>query len=165
MNVDIRVILTQIFGFLIVLLVLRKFAWGPILGMLEERREKIKASFDDIDTQKAEVAALRAQYEAELKTIEAQARQKMNEALAEAQKLAADIETQARERARTEMEKNKADIEREYQSARVKLKEEIVNVALTSAERMVRETLDKDRQRKLVEEFLSEVDAAPGKKN
>ena len=51
-------------------------------------------------------------------------------------------------------------MEREYQAARIRLKEEIVNVALASAERMVRESLDRDRQRKLVEEFLRDIDSA-----
>jgi F-type H+-transporting ATPase subunit b len=164
MNIQIGVIVTQILGFLVIFLIMRKFAWGPILKLLEERREKIRGSFDDIERQKSEVAGLRTQYEAELKTIEAQARQKMNEALAEAQKMAQDIEASARERSRAELEKLKGDIEREYQSARVRLKEDIVNVALTSAERMVGEKLDRERQKKLVEDFLKELESSASEK-
>lgn len=164
MNIDVKIILTQMLGFLILLWILRKFAWGPVLGLLEERQTKIRDSFRDIDQQKTDAAALKAQYEDELKKIDAAARQRMNEALAEAQKIAADIEAKAKERAEAELAKLKSDIDREYEAARVKLKEEIVTVALASAERMVKENLDKDRQRKLVEEFLAEVDAAgPGK--
>lgn len=157
MNVEIRVILTQIVGFLIVLWVLRKFAWGPILHLLEERREKIRGSFQDIDRQKGEVAELRSHYEAELKKIDAMARQRINEVMAEAQKMAAEIESQARDRSRAELDKLKEDIEREYHAARIRLKEEIVNVALTASEKMVREKLDRDRQRQLVDEFLKDV--------
>ena len=157
MNVDIRVILTQIAGFMIVLWVLRKFAWGPILAILEERRDKIRGSFQEIDTAKSEVAALRAQYEGELKKIDAMARQRINEVMAEAQKMAAEIEASARVRSQAELEKLKGDIDREYQAARVRLKEDIVNVALSASESLVREKLDKDRQRVLVDEFLKDV--------
>jgi F-type H+-transporting ATPase subunit b len=161
MNVEIRVILTQIAGFLIVLWVLRKFAWGPILHLLEERREKIRGSFHDIETQKKEVQELKVQYEAELKKIDAMARQRINEVLAEAQKMAAEIESQARDRSRAELDKLKEDIEREYQAARVRLKEDIVNVAMTASEKLVREKLDKNRQRQLVDEFLKDVGSVP----
>ena len=160
MNVQWQVILTQILGFLIVFLVLRKAAWGPVLKLLEERREKIRASFADIEAQKAEVANLKTQYEAELKKIDAQARQRMNEALAEAQKLAGEIEASARERSRQEMDKLKGDVEREYQAARVKFKEEMVTIALGAAERMVKESLDRNKQSKLVDQFLAELDQA-----
>lgn len=164
MNIQLGVIVTQILGFLIVLFVLRKFAWGPVLGLLEERREKIRKSFEDIETQKAEIAKLKTQYESELKTIEAQARQRMNEAVAEGQKLAADIEASARERSRQELEKLKGDVEREYQAARVRFKEEMVTIALGAAERMVRDSLDRQKQSKLVEDFLTDLDAAAREK-
>jgi len=160
MDVQWKVILTQILGFLIVFLVLRKTAWGPVLKLLEERKEKIRASFADIEAQKAEVADLKTQYEAELKKIDAQARQRMNEALAEAQKLAAEIEASARERSRQELEKLKGDVDREYQAARVKFKEEMVTIALGAAEKMVKESLDRNKQSKLVDQFLAELDQA-----
>lgn len=164
MNIQLGVIVTQILGFLIVLFVLRKFAWGPVLGLLEARREKIRQSFEDIEAQKAEIAKLKAQYEAELKTIETQARQRMNEAVAEGQKLAADIEASARERSRQELEKLKGDVEREYQAARVRFKEEMVTIALGAAERMVRDSLDRQKQSKLVEDFLTDLDTAAREK-
>jgi F-type H+-transporting ATPase subunit b len=164
MNIQLGVIVTQILGFLIVLFVLRKYAWGPVLGLLEARREKIRQSFEDIEAQKAEIAKLKAQYEAELKTIEAQARQRMNEAVTEGQKLAADIEASARERSRQELEKLKGDVEREYQGARIRFKEEMVTIALGAAERMVRDSLDRQKQSKLVEDFLTDLDTAAREK-
>lgn len=158
MNLQLAVIVTQILGFLIVLMVLRAFAWGPILKMLEERREKIRTSFQDIETQKKEIAALKLKYEDELKKIDAVARQRMNEVLAEAQKTAQDIEAAARERSQAEMTRLKAEIEQEYRSARVKLRDEIVSVALNAAERMVKEKLDRTRQSALVDQFLTDLE-------
>ena len=164
MSIQWQVVLTQILGFLIVFAVLKKFAWGPVLGLLEERRDKIRLSFSDIEAQKAEVAALKTQFEGELKKIDAQARQRMNEVLAEAKQVAQEIESSARERSRQELDKLRSDVEREYQAARVKFKEEMVTIALGAAERMVKESLDRGKQTRLVDQFLAELDQAAAQK-
>lgn len=158
MNLQLAVIVTQIIGFLIVLGVLKAYAWGPILKLLEERREKIRVSFEDIDHQKKEIAALKVQYEDELKKIDALTRQRMNEVVAEAHKTAQDIESAARERSQAELTRLKSEIEHEYRSARVRLRDEIVTVAMNAAERMVREKLDRNRQTALVDEFLKDLE-------
>jgi F0F1-type ATP synthase membrane subunit b/b' len=106
------------------------------------------------------VAGLKAQYETELKTIDAQARQRMNDVLAEAKTLAGEIESSARERSRQSIEKLKGDVKLEYQAARVKFKEEMVTIALGAAEQMVRESLDRNRQSKLVDQFIADLDQA-----
>src|SRR6185436_7436700 len=79
--IDVPQVLTQILGFLLMVWILRRYAWGPLLGMLEARREKIAGEFKEADRLKAEAVALRGKYEAELRTIDAQARQKINEAM------------------------------------------------------------------------------------
>src|SRR5262245_12909420 len=93
--IDIRQVLTQILGFLILLWGLRKFAWGPVMNMLESRRQKIAGEFDLAARKQTEAEQLRARYEQELKTIDAQARQKLQEAVAEGQRVAGEIHAQA----------------------------------------------------------------------
>ena len=72
--VDVPQVLTQILGFLLMVWILRRYAWGPVIGMLEARREKIAGEFKEGERLKAEAMALKARYDAELKTIDAQAR-------------------------------------------------------------------------------------------
>ena len=52
--IDPRQVLTQILGFLILMWLLRKFAWGPVLAMLEARREKIAGEFREADKRKVD---------------------------------------------------------------------------------------------------------------
>ena len=52
--IDIRQVLTQILGFLLMVWILRRYAWGPLIGMLEARREKIAGDFKAADRAKAE---------------------------------------------------------------------------------------------------------------
>jgi len=65
-------LLTHTLGFLITLWVLKKFAWVPILNLLEERRQKIVDEFDNIEKEKEAADKLRLDYENKLKNIEAE---------------------------------------------------------------------------------------------
>src|SRR6267142_6889805 len=93
--IDVRQVATQILGFLLLLWGLRKWAWGPVLGLLEARRQKIAGAFDEAERRKAEALELKAKYEQDLRGIEAQARQRIQQAVTEAQKVAAEIKSQA----------------------------------------------------------------------
>jgi len=62
--VDVPQVLTQILGFLLMVWILRRYAWGPVIGMLEARREKIAGEFKEGERLKAEAVALKARYDA-----------------------------------------------------------------------------------------------------
>ena len=89
--VDIKLVLTQILGFIVFVTILSRFAWKPILAGLEARRAKIEGQFDDAKRSKADADQLKAKYEQELRNIDAQARQKIQEGVAEGQRVATEI--------------------------------------------------------------------------
>lgn len=156
--VDPALVVTQVLGFLILLWALRAFAWGPLVGLLEERRRRIAGEFAEAERRKAEADALRARYEQELKGIDAQARQRILEAVAEGQRLAAEIRADANVRALAHMERAKEEIAREGERARELLKRRVAELSIRTAEKILRESLDEATQRRLVERFLEEVD-------
>ncbi|MBI5709767.1 MAG: F0F1 ATP synthase subunit B [Candidatus Eisenbacteria bacterium] len=155
--IDVRQVLTQILGFLLMLWILRKYAWGPLLAVLEARREKIAGEFDEAERRKAEADATRAKYEQELRNIETQARQRINEAVVEGQKVAAEIRTQAQADAVQRMKRADDDIEREREKAKELLKEQVVALSIRTAEKILRQKLDDPAQRKLASAFIDEV--------
>ena len=155
--IDFSILITQILGFLIVLWVLRKVAWGPILGMLEKRREKIAGDVASAETLRREAEELKAKYEQELREIEAQARERIQLAVAEGQKVAEEIRADARGEADRLRAKVQSDIQSEYEKARAALKEDVVKLAIGAARKIVTTDMDENRQRKLVEEFLADV--------
>ena len=67
--IDLSLLITHVIGFLIVFWLLRKFAWGRVLGFLERRRERIQGEFDEIERRQEEVARLRSEYEEHLRKI------------------------------------------------------------------------------------------------
>ena len=158
--IDYRQVLTQIVGFVIMVFLLRRFAWGPVLGLLEARRQKIAGEFEEAERRKAEAAELKTRYEVELRGIEAQARQRLQEAMAEGQKLAAEIKSQAQSEATQRMQQASDEIAREREKAKEILKEQMIALSVRAAEKILRQKLDEATQRQLVSEFIDEVGAA-----
>jgi F-type H+-transporting ATPase subunit b len=157
--IDPKQVLTQILGFLILLWVMRKYAWGPILASLEARRQKIAGDFEAARRAKADADATKLQLENELKGIEAKARQRLQEAVVEGQKVAGEIRAQAQTEAAARMARAEDDIAREREKAKEMLKEQVISLSMKTAEKILRQRLDDPAQRKLVGEFVEEVGA------
>ena len=157
--VDVPQVITQILGFLLMVWILRRYMWGPVMGMLEARREKIAGEFREADRLKAEALELKARYDADLKGIEAQARQRLTEAVSEGQRVAAEIRSQAQKDAQVRLERASEEIDREREKAKEILKEQVISLSLRMAEKVLRQKLDDPAQRKLAGEFIDEVGA------
>jgi F-type H+-transporting ATPase subunit b len=155
--IDIKQVLTQIVGFLIFLFLIRKYAWGPVLQTLEDRKAKIAGDLADAERKKQEAAELRAKLEQELRTIDQQARVKIQEAVADGQRIASDIKADAQAQARARLERAEAEIEGERAKAQKSLHEDMARLAVGGAERILRKKLDENEQRRLIGEFIAEA--------
>lgn len=151
------ILITQVIGFLIVLWVLKKYAWKPVLGMLEERRVRIANDVASAEKLREEAERIKQEYEEQLKGIEAQARQRIQQAVAEGQKVAEKIRDEAHRDARAMAEKSKDDLAMEYKKARAELRGEMVAMTLGAAERLLQERMDAAEHEKLVDRFLDEL--------
>jgi len=160
MNVEWQQILTHAVGFLIFVWILKRFAWGPLLGLMEERRNKIAGEFEEIDRQKAEVARVTAEYEARMKEIESERRARLVEAVDEGKKVAAEIKARTQDEVRAFHEKATADLQRDVDKAKVQLRDEMVEMTMTAAEKIIRERLDDAKHRELIGRFIDELERA-----
>lgn len=157
MNLDFGLIVTQIIGFVIAVLILKRFAWGPILKLLDERREAIAGRFSEADAARRSAEQTRAQYEGRLREIDAEARKKIQEAIGEGQRVANQIKDDARSEGREAVVRAREEAERERAKARILLRDDIVRMALSTTEKVVGEQLDPERHRRLVDEFIQDV--------
>lgn len=161
MGLEIGQIVTQIIGFLIAVFLLKKFAWKPLLSILEERRSKIKSEFDNIDKEKKKVEDLLSDYQTKLKEIDSLARVKIQEAAREGQKMANEIKENARKESKDILTKGREEIQRDVDKAKVQLKNDLVNMTMRVAEKLIRERLDEEKDKKLIAEF---IDSVPGQR-
>lgn len=165
MGLEIGQIVTQIIGFLIAVFLLKKFAWKPLLSILEQRRLKIKSEFDNIDKEKKKVEDLLSDYQTKLKEIDSLARVKIQEAAREGQKVANEIKENARKESKDILIKAREEIQRDVDKAKVQLKNDLVNMTMRVAEKLIRERLDEEKDKKLIAEFIDSVPAQKGERS
>jgi F-type H+-transporting ATPase subunit b len=156
LGIDPALLISQIVNFLLLLLVLRFLLYKPILNMLQERREKIKESLQYAEQVKQEAAAEREKHQKELE----EARRKAEEAVAQASRISEQerekIVAEAQEEARRILEQARAEIEYERRQAMIDLQEQVVELAIAAASKVIDQSLDEKEHRRLIKEFLAE---------
>lgn len=145
-----------IFG--IVLFILRKFAWKPILNALKDREDSISQALNSAEEAKKEVAGLKADNE----KIIAEARQEKSIILREAKEIKEKIITEAREKAAEETNKSivlaKQQIEAEKTAAINEMKRQVAELSVLIAEKVIRKELsNKAEQEKMVDGLIDEI--------
>lgn len=157
MALDLLQLASHAVGFIILVWLLKRFAWGPLLGVLDQRRQRIADGLADVERAKQEMARLKTQYEQELARIEESARKKLLEAVNEGRRVAAEIEEEARGKAQAHLAKAKETLELEVAKAKVELRDQIVTLAMEATEKLLHSRLDAGRDKALVEEFIAEL--------
>ena len=160
MNIEIAQVITHIIGFLITVWLLKRYAWKLLWEKMEERKNGIKEDFRRIAEEKAKAEQLHAEYENRLKNIEQERRQKIYEAIAEANLYGTDIKAQAHDEARQIVARTAEQLEHDIARARVELKEEMISITLTAAEKILHEKLDEKKERMLIDRFIDGIEKA-----
>ncbi|CAN5605399.1 F0F1 ATP synthase subunit B [soil metagenome] len=145
-------------SFLIVVFLLRKYAWGPILGSLKEREVSIQSALDAAKKAKDEVANLKAENERILQ----EARNERDVILKEAREAKDAIVNEARSRANVEADRliniARETIQNEKMAAITELKNQVATLSIDIAEKVIRQQLsDSEKQKSLVQDLLKEV--------
>jgi len=148
----------QLILFVGLVLLLKKFAWGPILNSVNEREEGIKDALDEAENARKEMQNLNADNARILK----EARTERDVLLKEAREMKDSIISEAKEEAQVQankvVEQAQAIIQSEKQAAIADLKNQVAELSIGIAEKVVRgELSDKKKQIKLVEDMLKEV--------
>ena len=151
-------IAVQILGFAVVFLVLKKFAWNNLLGMIDTRRKTIEEAFAAIEQQKKALEQLEKEYKGRLEHIEQEARARIQEASNIGMSLAKDIQDKAREDSQKMYDRTKAEIDQDIVKARISMRNEIVEISTMMTEKILREKLDQKEQEKLVDKFIKELE-------
>jgi len=157
--IDIRMVGTQILGFLLLLWGLSKWAWGPLTQQLEVRRQKIAGEFAEAERRQIAADQLKAKLEQDLRGIDAKAREKLQEAVSEGQKVAGEIRAQAHSEAQARMARAEDEMMREREKAKELLKEQVIALSLATAEKILKSELDEPAHRKLAGQFIDEIGA------
>jgi len=151
-------IFAQVLSFFLLLFLLRKFAWKRILGLLDQRREKISAQLEEIENSKLEVVRLKSDYEAKISDIAKQAQKEIDQAVEQAKTVSAQMRKKANEEAQDIITDARQQVKYEVSKVQEQLKEQIVDIALEAAKTVIQEKLTEDGDRKIVEDFIRELE-------
>ncbi|AXP80557.1 ATP synthase subunit b [Mariniflexile rhizosphaerae] len=148
----------QLLLFVGLVLLLKKFAWKPILDAVEKREEGIKGALESAEKARLEMQNLQADNQKLLKEARAEREDMLKEAREIKNKMIEDAKSEAQEQANKMIAQATAAIESEKKVAMAELKGQVAGLSLEIAEKVVRRELSsKDRQEELVESMLSEA--------
>ena len=144
--------------FLLLLFLLRKFAWKPILGAVRSRETSINDALEAAEKAKLEMQNMHADNEKLLQEARAEREAMMKEARELKAKMIADAKEDAKLEADKRVAQAQAAIESEKKAAIAELKQQVASLSLEIAEKVVKHELsDSDKQMKLVNEMLGEA--------
>lgn len=157
LDVNPGLIIWTIVTFIFLLLILKKLAWKPILGALDQRENFIKDSLEKSETARVEAEKLLEENKANLAKAEEEAQKIINQGRELAEKLKNQMLNESKDEARKIVEEASAEINRKNKEAMETLKSQVASIAIQAAEKIIKENLDKDRQTNIVNKFIDEL--------
>ena len=147
-----------ILTFLLLLMVLAKFAWKPLLAMLDERQKSIDDSLLSAEKARQELEGINQKSEAILSKSRTEAQTIVTDAKSAADKLKEDIVLKAKKEADGQLEKAKNQISVEKDKALLEIRQEVVDLSITVAEKIIKKNISKDDNASIIEDSLNKLD-------
>jgi F-type H+-transporting ATPase subunit b len=144
--------------FLLLLFLLSKFAWGPILNAMNAREEGIKGDLENARRQREDAQRLLEDHRAMLTLARKERADAVEAGRRDAERLKSEILDEARKQRELLMKQAEAQIDAGRRQARAALKGEAADLAIHAAGRLMGRNLDDATQRRLVEDYLAELE-------
>tara|TARA_B100001146_G_scaffold38498_1_gene32211 strand:+ start:790 stop:1284 length:495 start_codon:yes stop_codon:yes gene_type:complete len=155
---EIGLIVWQTVVFVILVLLLAKFAWRPILGLIKERESSINDALDSAEKARLEMKNLQASNEKLIKKAREERDEMLKEARTIKEKMISEASTEAEEKASKILANAQETIIAEKQAALAEIKAQVASLSIEIAEKVVKKELDsKEDQMKLVDSMLDDV--------
>jgi F-type H+-transporting ATPase subunit b len=144
--------------FVIVLWVLRRFAFGRIQGMIDQRRDRIREALDEADKAREEARKLREDVKRDREEAKADRERLLDESRRQAQRQLEQAREQADADLKERLAKNLEELEAENTRLREQIRRDVVELTLLASEKVTGKVLDDEDQRRLIDETIAEVD-------
>lgn len=146
-----------IITFLLLCFALAKFAWKPLLKMLQEREEMIQSSLKDAEKAKIQLEKLGHESESLISKARSEAQEILTDGKAIAEKVKEDIATKAKDQASKIIKDAEKQINVEKDKAIADIKKEVANLSISIAEKLINKNLSEDENKALIEDSLKNV--------
>ena len=157
-----RDFLLHTINFVVLIFLLRKILYRPVVAMLDERQRRIRESIEQAERVRLEAERADQERQAQLAETRRQVREMLDQATQTAERIRSDAHQQAQQEADRLVERARQEAATERAQAMADLRREVGNLAVLAAGRVIGRNLDDQAQRQLVEEFLAEQPTADG---
>jgi F-type H+-transporting ATPase subunit b len=147
-----------IIAFGLTFILLRRFAFGPVQRIIDQRRDRIREALDEADKARQEARQLRELTLEEREEAKLQREQILEETRRQAQTLFQQARQKADEDLRERLDKNQEELEAENRRIQEQIRRDVVELTLLAAEKVTGKSLDAEDQRRLIDETIEELD-------
>ena len=160
LSVDTTLLWATIVVFAIFAWILGKFAWGPLLKIVDDRERTIREQVDSAQLAAAEAKDLLAKHQEILKGAGREREEILQKALKEAEQVRVELVTKARADADQVLARTREQMGREKDQAIAELRTQVADIAVEAASRIVKSSLTDEAQRKLVDDYIKQLPTA-----
>ena len=159
LGINLPGLITHVVSFLILLFVLKRFLYKPIVNMLDQRAQRIRESLEAAERAREESAASQEEVQAQLEAARSEGQQFIASAREVAGRFREEETAKVRQEIEAERSRVTANIQRERDTAIEQLRSEFADLAITAAERVVERSLDQQAHQDIIDRVLEESDS------
>ncbi len=156
-DVNPGLIFWTVITFVVLMIVLKKVAWKPILAALDQREAAIKESLEKAEKAREEAQKVLDKNQANIAQAEEESKKIIDQSRAYAEKLKDQMMRDSKEQAKKIVDDAASEIERKKEAAFNELKNQVAEIAINAAEKILRESLDKESNKKIVDKYISDI--------
>jgi len=157
LGINLPLLLAFVINFIILLALLGKFLYKPVLKMLDERTQKMKESMDWAESIKRDYEQAKAEVQKQVEKGRQEAQAIIAQAVQKGESLKEEARKEASGQAKMIVEKARAELEAERDKMVEDLRKEFVSLLILASEKVIRQTLDQEKQSRLIEDTLEEI--------
>lgn len=149
--------LVQLFFFLVLLAIVKKFAWGPLMEKMEEREKYVAGEIDAAEKSRVEAEAAAKEAKEQLDQVRAEAQKMIEDAKATAAKQEQEIVQAARQEAERMKREAEAEIQNEKEKALQAVQDKVASLSVLIASKVIEKEINAQDQEKLISDYIKEV--------
>jgi len=156
LGINLPLLVAFIINFIILFVLLRIFLYKPVLKMLDERSKRTKEGMELAEATKKEYEQAKSEIQKQIEKGRQEAQAIIAQTIQVGERLKEESRQEATKQAQVIVDRTRAELEAERDKIVENLRREFVDISISAAEKVIKETLDKEKHRKLIEETLQE---------
>ena len=156
LGVNLPLLVVFVINFIVLFVLLRLFLYKPVLKMLDERAKRTAEAMEQAEATKTEYEQARVEVQKQIEKGRQEAQAILTQAIQVGERLKEESRQEAQKQAQVIVDRTRTELEAERDKIVGDLRREFVDISISAAEKVIKETLDKEKHRKLIEETLRE---------